>query len=206
MITEVEDFFAKGCGRCARFDTPACSARKWADGLVQLRMLCQGAGLEEKVKWGHPCYIHAGRNIAIIGAFVDDFRLTFFDAALLDDTEGLLELAGPNSPTPSVMRFRDVAQVATRSTAITAYLTQAIGFAKAGVKPPKVERDQALPDVLIAALDADPELAEAFFALTPGRQRSYVIALSSAKKVETQIARIAKFRAPILKGKGAMER
>jgi len=206
MITEIEDFFAKGCGRCTRFDTPACSAQKWADGLAQLRELCQKAGVSETVKWGHPCYVHAGRNIAIIGAFVDEFRLTFFNAGLLHDVDGFLEVAGPNSPQPSVMRFTDAAQVATKSTAISAYLLQAMAYAKAGVKPPKVERELHLPDVLVEALDADIELAAAFFALTPGRQRSYVIALSSAKKVETQIARIAKFRAPILAGKGAVER
>ena len=80
MITEIEDFFTKGCGRCARFDTPDCSARVWGDGLLALRALCREAGLVETVKWGHPCYMHAGRNVALIGALRGDFRLNFFEA------------------------------------------------------------------------------------------------------------------------------
>ena len=68
MITEVEDFYTKGCGRCARFDTPDCSARVWGTGLAALRRLCQEAGLIETMKWGHPCFMYAGRNVALIGA------------------------------------------------------------------------------------------------------------------------------------------
>lgn len=68
MITDIKDYFAKGCGRCERFSTPSCSARRWANGLSDLRRICLEVGLVETVKWGHPCYMHAGRNIAIIGA------------------------------------------------------------------------------------------------------------------------------------------
>jgi uncharacterized protein YdeI (YjbR/CyaY-like superfamily) len=82
MFTGLEDFFDKGCGRCARFATPDCSARRWAEGLAALRRICLEARLEGRVTWGHPCYVHAGRNIAILGAFRGDFRISFFDAAL----------------------------------------------------------------------------------------------------------------------------
>jgi uncharacterized protein YdeI (YjbR/CyaY-like superfamily) len=89
---------------------------------------------------------------------------------------------------------------------IRAYLTEAMGYAAAGVKPPKEARDRDLPDELIEAMDADPELAEAFHKLTPGRQTSYVLHVGAAKKPETRVARIAKARAKILAGKGALER
>lgn len=206
MITEVATFFTDGCGRCDRFASDDCSARIWADGVARLRALCLAAGLQETLRWGHPCYRHAGRNIALIGAFRGDFRLTFLNAALLADRDNLLEKPGPNSQTASVMRFASAKEVAARAPQIAAYLAEAKGFAETGVQPPKQARTLDLPEELIDALDADPDLAEAFEALTPGRQRSYVIALSSAKKPETRVARIAKFRAPILAGKGAMER
>ncbi len=206
MITDVEAFFTDGCGRCDRFATAECSARIWSDGLAQLRAICLEAGLEEDLRWGHPCYRHAGRNIALIGAFRGDFRLTFLNAALLADRDKLLEKPGPNSQTASVMRFASAEEVAAQKAVILTYLREAAGYAEAGTLPEKVERALDLPAELIDALDADPDLAEAFEALTPGRQRSYVIALSSAKKPETRLARIAKFRAPILAGKGAMER
>ena len=79
MITDAEDFFTKGCGRCARFATPDCSTRQWIRGLNQLRRICRDMGLEEVVKWAHPTYMHAGRNIAIFGAFRGDFRLSFMN-------------------------------------------------------------------------------------------------------------------------------
>ena len=206
MITDPDEFFARGCGRCARFDTPDCSTRRWADGLATLRTFCRDAGLEETSKWGHPCYMHAGRNIAIIGAFRDDFRLTFFDAALLNDTEGLLEKQGPNTGHPGTIRFDSGARVAKLAPVVRAYLDQAKGYAEKGIKAPRNQSEPALPEELIEALDADIELAEAFEALTPGRRRSYAINLASAKQSKTRIARIARFRDGILAGKGATER
>ena len=206
MITDIEDFFSKGCGRCERFDTPACSANKWHAGLTALRAICRSAGLVETVKWGHPCYMHAARNIALIGALQGDFRLNFFNAALMKDPEGLLERQGPNTQHPDSIRFTATEQVEERAAAIRAYLQEAMAYAETGIRPPKETHALELPDELIDAMDADPELAEAFHRLTPGRQRSYVIHLSSAKTAATRVSRIEKARPNILAGKGANER
>lgn len=206
MITEIEDYFTRGCGRCDRFDTPDCSTTQWAEGLRNLREICLDLGLEEAVKWGHPCYMHAGRNIAIIGAFRGDFRISFFDAALLKDPEGVLEKQGPNTQHADMIRFTENGHVRERAPVIRAYLTEAMGYAREGIRPPKNTQAPDLPEELVEALDADVELAEAFYALTPGRQKSYVINLNGAKKAETRMARIAKFRDKIIAGKGAMER
>jgi uncharacterized protein YdeI (YjbR/CyaY-like superfamily) len=78
MITDIKDYFSKGCGRCDRFATPDCSTQKWNSGLKELRRICLDVGLVEVVKWGHPCYVHGDRNIAIIGAHRAEFRLSFF--------------------------------------------------------------------------------------------------------------------------------
>ncbi len=206
MITNVEDFFTRGCGRCERFATPDCSTRQWAKGLADLRRICLAAGPEETVKWGHPCYMHAGRNIALIGAFRGDFRLTFMNAALLRDPQGLLSKNGPNTRHADVIRFTDNAGPASIEPHLLAYLKEAMGYAEAGLRPEREALELELPAELVDALDADPELAEAFHALTPGRQRSYVINLNGAKAAATRVARIAKFRGPILAGKGANER
>ena len=206
MITDVEDYFTKGCGRCSRFDTPECSARIWSEGQDALRAICLGAGLDETVKWGHPCYMHGTRNIALLSAFREDFRLTFFSAALMKDPEGILEKNGPNTQHPGVIYFRGTADVTDRADIICAYLAEAVGYADAGVKPPKEDRPLDLPEELVEVLDTDPELAEAFHALTSGRQRSYVINLNGAKTAATRFNRIAKFRDKIIAGKGAQER
>jgi uncharacterized protein YdeI (YjbR/CyaY-like superfamily) len=206
MITEINDYFSKGCGRCERFATADCSTRTWAIGLADLRRICRAVGLVETVKWGHPCYMHAGRNIVIIGAFRGDFRITFFNAALMKDREGILEKQGPNTQHPDMIHFADNAQVKQLEPVILSYLKEAMSYAEAGLRAPKEERDIDLPDELVDAMDADPELAEAFQKLTPGRQKSYVIHLASAKTSATRVSRIAKYRDAILAGRGAMER
>jgi len=206
MITDPDDFFTKGCGRCPRFATSDCSTRRWIDGLNHLRRICLDLGLEETVKWAHPCYLHAGRNIALFGAFRVDFRLSFMNPGLLEDTEGVLEPQGPNSRTPSMIRFTAVGQVAEQEPVIRAYLRQLMDHAEAGTRPPKQDREIDMPDELTEALDADAELAEAFQALTPGRRKSYFYALNQAKQSATRVARIEKLRGRIIAGKGALER
>ncbi|MBY4894906.1 YdeI/OmpD-associated family protein [Rhodobacteraceae bacterium N5(2021)] len=206
MITEIEDYFTKGCGRCDRFATPQCSALVWGEGIALLRQICREAGLEETVKWGQPCYTHASHNIAILGAFRANFTIGFFNPSLMTDPEGLLERRGPNTRTAGTMFFTDAAQVRARASVIAAYMKESKGYADQGLKPVKQVSELTLPYELLHALDRDSELAEAFHALTPGRKKSYVIALNSAKKPETRVARLEKYRPKILAGKGALER
>lgn len=206
MITDVDVYFVQGCGRCARFATPDCSTRRWLPGLLALRRICLEAGLTETAKWGHPCYMHAGRNVAIMGAFRDDFRLTFHDAAVLNDPEAVLERHGPNTRHPDCLRFTDTSGPAAQEPVIRAYLAEAMAHAEAGTRPPRETDVPDLPDELVAALDADPDLAEAFQALTPGRRKSHVLHIASAKASATRVARIGRCRARILAGKGATER
>ena len=206
VITNADDFFTKGCGRCKRFDTPDCSTKLWQEGLLELRRIMQEMGLEETVKWGHPTYMHAGRNIVTMGAFRGDFRIGFHNASLLKDPEGILVKQGEYAATAGSIKFDSADQARKLEPVVKSYLKEMMGYAEAGIKPEKVVRDIEMPDELAEALDSDPELAEAFHALTPGRQRSYSFNLSTAKKSETRIARIEKFRPKILEGKGAMER
>lgn len=206
MISDIEDYFIKGCGRCKRFNTSECSTKVWEKGLARLRDICLSTDLKETVKWGHPCYMHADRNIVIIGAFQDNFRLSFFNAGLMKDPEGVLEKQGPNTRHPDMIRFTSNDGPAEREDMILTYLDEAKEYAKAGTKPPKDDRALDLPDELVEALDADAELSEAFHALTPGRQKSYVINLNGAKKSETRVSRIEKFCDKIIEGKGANER
>jgi uncharacterized protein YdeI (YjbR/CyaY-like superfamily) len=206
MITDVEAFFTSGCGRCDRFATADCSTRPWLDGLLTLRRICLDAGLTETAKWGHPCYTHAGRNIAIMGAFRGDFRLTFFNASLLNDPDGLLERQGPNTRHPDCLRFTDTAGPLAAEPLIRAYLAEAMAYAKAGILPPKEISDLLLPAELVEALDADPDLAGAFHALTPGRQKSWALHFGSAKTEATRLSQIEKARPLILAGRGATDR
>lgn len=150
--------------------------------------------------------MHADRNIVIIGAFKNDFRLSFFNAGLMTDPENLLEKQGPNTQHPDMIRFTSNDGPVEKKGLILTYLDEAKTYADQGKKPPKADSALDLPDELVEALDADPELSEAFHALTRGRQKSYVINLNGAKKSETRLSRIEKFRDKIIEGKGANER
>ena len=145
-------------------------------------------------------------NIAIIGAFRNDFRLSFFDAALMKDPEGVLERQGPNTKHSDMICFRSNDAVEDMEPVIRSYLEEAMDYAARGIRPPKDDTEPDLPEELSEALGVDPELAKAFHDLTPGRRKSYVINLNSAKQAETRVKRIAKFRDKIIAGKGAMER
>lgn len=206
MITDPAAYFTKGCGRCARFDTPDCSALLWSPALAALRALCLGAGLGEELRWGIPAYRHAGRTLALIGAFRDNVMLTFPDAGLLADPEGLLQPAGPNSRAATTIRFTSQAEIVAKAPAIRALLLAARQAAAEGRVPERPEAAFDLPGELAEALDADPELAGAFSALTPGRQRSHAFFIASAKAAATRLARVQRQRPLILAGKGANER
>jgi uncharacterized protein YdeI (YjbR/CyaY-like superfamily) len=206
MITDPADFFTKGCGRCDRFATPECTTRRWLPGIERLRALCLEAGLTEVAKWGHPCYMRGPRNVAMIATLIGDFRFHFFEPGLMKDPAGVLVPNGPNARRPSIIRFTDNDQVVELEPVIRAYLREAIRHADQGLRQPREKIEIELPDELVEALDDDPELAGAFHALTPGRQRSYVFAVNGAKQTATRFARIAKYRDKIIEGKGALER
>jgi uncharacterized protein YdeI (YjbR/CyaY-like superfamily) len=158
------------------------------------------------VKWAHPTYAHAGCNIALVAVFRGDFRLSFLNPSLLNDTVGVLELQGPYSQIAGTLRFTDVRLVLPMEPSIRAYLRQLMDHAEAETKQRKAIREIGMPNEPAEALDADSELAEAFHALTPGRQKSYMFTLNQATQSATRVARIEKFRGKITAGKGAIER
>lgn len=199
-------YFDDGCGRCARFATDDCSVRQWTVGLTLLREICLAQGLKETIKWSHPCYVHADRNIAILGAFRKDFRITFMNAELLQDETGLLARAGDQSQVANVIKFYSDRDVRASEVDIIGFITQLKAQAARGVKHKRKVIEVEIPDVLMSVLRDDPELQAAFDKLTPGRQKSYVLLINSAKQNETKIARIIKSRDKILQGKGALER
>ena len=137
---------------------------------------------------------------------VAECSIRFFDAALMRDPEDVLEQRGPNTRYADAIRFADNGRVLAMEGVIRSYLRESMGYAEAGIRPPKEASDIDLPDEMTEALDSDPELAEAFHGLTPGRQKSYAINLNGAKTPATRVARIARFRDHILAGKGATER
>jgi uncharacterized protein YdeI (YjbR/CyaY-like superfamily) len=181
------------------------ACEQWPREIRALRPLLLAAGLDEGIKWGKPCYSHVDANVAIVQGFSDNLALMFFKGILLDDPAGVLEEVGPNSHAARRIMFTSVEDVETQADVITAYVEQAIAVEEAGTELPSRPEEELAPQ-LAERLAEDPELAEAFDRLTPGRQRAYNLHVSRAKQPSTRERRVDEIAPRILEGKGLRDR
>ena len=203
--TSVASYLAEGCGRCELFQTPECKVHAWSELLVALRELLVETELVETMKWGSPCYTLAGKNVVTLSALKDAAVLSFFKGAILPDPEGLLVKPGPNSRHARYLKFASLEDLEEHRDATSALLAAAIEAQRQG-KRVEGSPQEPVPEELQAALDADPELAAAFAALTPGRRRSHVLHVSGAKQSKTRVKRAERCAEKIFAGKGFNER
>ena len=207
MNPEVDSYLQEGCGRCSLGGTPECKVHNWQSELKLLRRLVLNCGLTEERKWGVPCYTHNSHNILILAAFKDNCTLSFFKGALLNDEQGILEKPGENSQAGRVLRFTQVDQIIKLEDVLKAYIYEAVEVEKAGLEVKmKKTSEFDMPEELQDKLDEDTEFKTAFEALTPGRQRGYMLHISQAKQSKTRLARIEKSIPKIFDGKGYNER
>ena len=179
------------------------SAGKWREEMTRLRKILFDCHLAEDFKWGKPCYSFEGKNVVLIVPFKERCALIVCKGALLDDPEGILIKAGENTQAARQIRFSGMQQIVKLEATLRAYVLQAIEVEKAGldvVYKPISERP--VPEELQRKMDESPVLKTAFKALTPGRQREYLMHFSSAKQSATREARIEKCMPQILEGKG----
>jgi len=189
----------------SRVDAFVSRAKTWQGEIQKLRSILLECGLEEDLKWGKPCFLFEGKNVAIIQPFKEHCSLMFFKGALLEDTYGLLRSQGENTQSALRLEFTSEAQI--KKAAVKAYVKQAIAVEKSGLKVDfKAKRQLELPEELTQSLQKDRKLAKAFHALTPGRQRAYVMHFTGAKQSRTRTARIEKAMPKILAGKGMNDR
>ena len=199
----VDDFLQDGCGRCAKGGTPDCKVHLWTQELMFLRNLCLESGLTETIKWGMPVYTHKDKNAIILGAFKEFSTIGFFKGSLLNDPQHILQVSGENTQDSRLIKFTSLQEVTKLEDWIRIFIQDAIAIEVQGLKPPKMEKkDLVLPEELRAFLDENPEVSSAFYALTPGRQRSWVIFISGAKQSTTRESRVLKAVPKILEGKG----
>lgn len=184
-----------------KVDAFVSRAKTWQGEIQKLRSILLECGLDEDLKWGKPCFQFEDKNIAIIQAFKEHCALMFFKGALLEDTHGLLRSQGENTQSALRLEFTSEAQI--KKTVLKSYVKQAIEVEKSGRKVDfKAKRQLELPDELTEILQRDRKLAKAFDALTPGRQRGYVLYFMGAKQSQTRTARIEKYIPKILAGLG----
>ncbi|WP_242597552.1 YdeI/OmpD-associated family protein [Billgrantia antri] len=176
---------------------------EWHEERKALRDILLGCGLTEAVKWGKLCYSCQGGNVALIFGLKHYCALGFFKGSLLNDPQRLLVAPGEHSQAMRQIRFTQVRDITERAGTLKAYLLEAIELEKAGAKVDFSEkRELTYPEELRSALERDPVLKAAFEALTPGRQRGYILHVGGAKHSSTRSSRIEKCLPDILAGKG----
>ena len=179
------------------------STKKWQREMDELRTIVLDCGLTEEVKWGWPCFALNEKNIVLIHGFKDYCALLFFKGALLNDPKSILIQQTKNVQATRQIRFTSAGEILKLESTLKAYIRQAVEVEKSGLKVKyKKTSDFKIPEEFQTKLDAIPALKTAFRALTPGRQKSYILHFSGPKQSQTRTSRVEKHMQRILKGKG----
>jgi uncharacterized protein YdeI (YjbR/CyaY-like superfamily) len=178
-------------------------AKKWQEELEKLRTIVLDCGLFEELKWGVPCYTFQKNNIVLIHVFKEYCALLFFKGALLNDANHILVQQTENVQSGRQIRFTNVREIVEMETILKAYIYEAIEVEKAGLKVNfKTTTEYVIPEEFQNKLNKIPALKTSFSALTPGRQRGYILYFSAPKLSKTRESRIEKYMQQILNGKG----
>lgn len=178
-------------------------AKQWQDEYKKLRMIILDCDLTEELKWGCPCYTLDGKNIVLIHGFKEYCALLFMKGALFKDPNGILIQQTKNVQSARQIRFTNVQQIIGMETVLKAYINEAIVVEKEGLEVEfKKVAEYSMPDEFQIKMDENPELEKAFYALTPGRQRAYLLFFSAPKQSKTREARVIKYMQHIMNGKG----
>jgi uncharacterized protein YdeI (YjbR/CyaY-like superfamily) len=186
-----------------KVDDYLSNTTKFQKELELLRSIVLDCGLIEELKWETPCYMFQKTNMILLGAFKDSCIISFLKGALLSDTENLLMKAGENTQAARIIKFTNVKDIVKIKSILKTYIFEAIEIEKAGLKvEPKKHSEYNVPEELKNQFKQKPDFKKAFEALTPGRQRGYLLYFSDSKQSKTREARIEKYTQRIMSGKG----
>lgn len=201
----VDKYLVDGCMRCKYGGTPQCKVNSWREELELLRQLVLETGLKEEIKWGAPVYTHKGKNIVAVAALKDSANIGFFKGVLLADKHKILQQQG-NLQSDRIVKFTGTEEIERLKDVLKAYVLEAIEIEESGKKVEFKKNPEPMPGELLQALEEDASFKKAFYALTPGRQRSYNIFISQPKQEKTRLSRVEKCKPRIFEGKGWNER
>lgn len=178
-------------------------AKNWQQEFHELRAIILDCDLDETFKWGKPCYTFQGANVVLVHGFKEYCAILFLKGALLKDTRGILVAQTENTQATRQIRFTSTKEILEMGPVLKAYIKEAVEVEKAGLQVEfKKTSEFGVPEEFQNKLDAEPDLKTAFDALTPGRQRAYLLYFSGAKQSRTRESRVDKCRQRILDGKG----
>lgn len=200
---KVDKYLIDGCMQCKLGATPACKIKNWRSELEFLRNLILSCGLNEDFKWMHPCYTIEGKNIVLLHVFNEYGALLFPKGVLLNDKYSILVQQTENSQTARQIRFKNLDEIVNLESKIREYILEAIENEKSGVKIQlKTTAEFDIPEELENKFQELPNFKVAFYSLTPGRQRGYLLHFAQPKLSATRTSRIEKQLDKILNGKG----
>ena len=177
--------------------------REWQEEVKQLRMIVLSSGLTEELKWGHPCYTLDKNNVVLIHDFKEYCALLFHKGALMKDPKDILIQQTENVQSARQIRFTSLKEIIKLKTTIKAYIKEAIAIEKTGLKVEmKKTSEYKMSEEFKNELNENSELKTAFEALTPGRQRGYLLYFSAPKQSKTRESRVKKYIKQIIDGKG----
>ncbi|MGM0836348.1 MAG: YdeI/OmpD-associated family protein [Bacillota bacterium] len=178
-------------------------AKTWKQEYEWLRSIVLDSELNEDFKWMHPCYTLEGKNVVLIHGFKEYCALLFHKGSLLKDTHGILIQQTENVQAARQIRFTNVEDILAMENILKDYINEAIGVEKAGLEVElKKTAEYIIPEELQMKFEELPALKTAFEALTPGRQRAYILHFSKPKQSKTRTSRVEKYLVQILDGKG----
>lgn len=200
---KVDKYLIDDCMQCKLGATPACKIKNWRSELEFLRKLILSCGLNEDFKWMHPCYTIEDKNIVLLHVFNEYGALLFPKGVLLNDKYSILVQQTENSQTARQIRFKNLDEIVLIETKIKEYILEAIEKEKSGVKVQlKTTAEFEIPEELENKFQELPNFKDAFYSLTPGRQRGYLLHFAQPKQSATRTSRIEKQLDKILNGKG----
>jgi uncharacterized protein YdeI (YjbR/CyaY-like superfamily) len=178
-------------------------AGQWQQEYEKLRLIALDCDLTEELKWGCPCYTIDGKNVVLIHGFKEYCALLFMKGALFKDPNGILIQQTENVQSARQIRFTNLQEIKEMESILKTYINEAIVVEKEGLKVTlKKAAEYSIPDEFQIKLDENSELEMAFYALTPGRQRAYLLYFSAPRQSKTRQARVEKYTRHILDGKG----
>lgn len=201
MNPQVDKYLIDGCMRCKYGGTPQCKVLNWVEELEFLRQIVLETGLTEEIKWGVPVYTHKGKNIVTVNALKESANIGFFKGALLADNHKILQQQG-NLQSDRIIKFNNPNDIIKVKDVLKIYVLEAIAIEESGKKVEFKKNPEPIPDELIEAFKKDTAFKKAFYDLTPGRQRGFVIHFSQPKQSQSRIGRIEKYKEQIFNGIG----
>jgi uncharacterized protein YdeI (YjbR/CyaY-like superfamily) len=200
--TSVDQYLLDGCGRCSKGGTPSCTVHAWHPILVAMRELATECMLTEEVKWSVPCYTLKGKNVLMIHAFMEYCSIMFMKGSLLTDPENILHRQTEHVTAGRQLRYTNLEDFLAQREQAKAFVMEAITLEEAGKKVEKRTEEEPMVEELKEAFSQDSTFKTAFYQLTPGRQRAYLLHFAQPKQAATRASRIEKCMDMILRGEG----